>query len=189
MRQLLRKLRLRSNLTGFRSNVSGLSLISLTLRFDPALHNVLPRLPQDLVAREISGWSKEELMTGEALLDRLSEYDQRHRVNIRAAITDALDFRAGALRFSDPEPFRISDLKKLKEGIVAFSQVGVRKTIVGVFAIGFSIILLQVAAVVGSGLKVVGDYAITNIGEALVDECVKYIRQHKSDVSSPTGHS
>jgi hypothetical protein len=150
------------------------TLISLTLRFDERLHNELPRLPIDVVFQDIQGWAREDLPDGEVLLSRLVEPYGRLGLDVRGTIVDALDM-AAVLRFSDPRPLRLADLKNLKDGIVAFSQVGIRKTVVGVFAIGFTIILLQVAFGLGSGLSVATDYAVTHLSKALVDQWVKNI--------------
>jgi hypothetical protein len=153
--------------------VADAALISLTLRFDNAFHNVLASAASELLAAGIDGWEREPLATGDALLDRLAQGD----TNLRAAIIAALDDRAAVLQFSDPIPFRLSDLKRLKEGIVAFSRLTPRAAFVGVIMLGACIIAVQVFWGVGRGLGATSEYAVTEVGKVLVDGLTVRLRE------------
>jgi hypothetical protein len=148
-------------------------LISLTLRFDDALHNVLASTASELLIAEFDGWELEPLATGDALLERLAQGD----TGLRAAIIQALDDRAAVLQFSDPTPFRLPDLKRIKEGIVAFSRLKPRTALVGVITFGACIILIQVSWGVGLGLSATAEYAVTEVGKVLVDGLTARLRE------------
>jgi hypothetical protein len=152
---------------------SNAELISLTLRFDPVLHNIVSDAVPELLRADIEGWTREALGSGDALLDRLAGDDQ----SLRAAIVEALDNRAAVLRFSNPTPFHALDLKRIKEGIVAFSKLPLRTAVVGVFMMGACLIAVQVSWGVGAGLSATAEYAVIEVGKALVDQITARIRE------------
>jgi hypothetical protein len=101
-------------------------------------------------------------------------------VDLRAAIIKALDERAAVLHFTDPTPFRSSDLKRIKEGIVAFSRLAPRTAFVGVIMLGACIIAVQVFWGAGRGLGARTEYAVTEVGKILVDELTARLRETNS---------
>jgi hypothetical protein len=149
-------------------------LISLTLRFHPTLHNIVSdAVPELLRAGLDEGWTREMLGSGDALLDRLAGED----ASLRAAIVAALDNRAAVLQFSDPAPFRAVDLKRIKDGIVAFSRLKPRTAVVGVITLSACLIAVQVSWGVGRGLSATAEYAVIEVGKALVDGITARIRE------------
>jgi hypothetical protein len=148
------------------------ALVSLTIRFGQALHNVLPEHLAAVVAEELEGWERISISSGDALLDLLATTSDGIDQALREAIVTALDDGAAALRFSSPTPFRTFDLKSLASGVAAFAELArsPRKVIVGVAVAASCIIVLQVAWGVGSGLKAVSNYAVTQWGKAVVDK-------------------
>jgi hypothetical protein len=153
--------------------ITDVALISLTLRFDDALHNVLASTASELLIAGFDGWELEPLATGDALLERLARGD----TGLRAAIIQALDDRAAVLQFSDPTPFRLPDLKRIKEGIVAFSRLKPRTALVGVITLSACVILIQVSWGVGLGLSATAEYAVTEVGKVLVDGLTARLRE------------
>jgi hypothetical protein len=113
------------------------------------------------------------LGSGDALLGRLAGED----VSLRRAIVEALDDGAAMLRFSDPTPFHAGDLKRIKDGIVAFSGLKPRTALVGVIMLGACVIAVQVSWGVGAGLSATAEYAVTEVGKALVDGITARIRE------------
>jgi hypothetical protein len=149
-------------------------LISLTLRFQPTLHNIVSDTIPELFRADLAeGWTRETMGSGDALLDRLAGED----ASLRSAIVQALDDRAAMLRFSDPAPFRSGDLKRIKDGIVAFSRLKPRTAFVGVITLGACLIAVQVSWGVGAGLSATAEYAVTEVGKALVDAITARIRE------------
>jgi hypothetical protein len=138
-------------------------LISLTLRFDSSLHNIVSDAVPELLSADLEDWTREVLDSGDALLDRLAGGDH----SLRAAIVAALDDRAAALRFSNPTPFRASDLRRLKDAIVAFSKLKPRTALVGVISLGACLVMVQVSWGVGAGLSTTAEYAVSEVGKAL----------------------
>jgi hypothetical protein len=149
-------------------------LVSLTLRFDPTLHNIVSGVLPELVLADadLQGWILEDFGSGDAFLDRLAGKN----ASLRGAIVQALDDRAAMLRFSDPTPFRAGDLKRIKEGIVAFARLKPRTAFVGVITLGACLIAVQVSWGVGAGLSVTAEYAVIEVGKAVVDGITARIR-------------
>jgi hypothetical protein len=147
-------------------------LISLTLRFDPTLDNIISDAVPELLGADLEGWTREMLGSGDALLDRLAGGDG----SLRAAIVQALDDRAAVLRFSDPTPFHAVELKRIKDGIVAFSRLKPRTAVVGVITLGACLIAVQVSWGLGRGLSATAEYAVVEVGKALVDGITARIR-------------
>jgi hypothetical protein len=148
-------------------------LISLTLRFEPPLHNIVSDVVPELLRADIEGWTREVLGSGDALLDRLAGADH----TLRDAIVAALDDSAAALPFSVPMPLRAAELKRIKDNIVAFSRLKPRTAVVGVFMISACLITLQVSWGVGAGLSTTAQYAVSEVGKALVDRITARIRE------------
>jgi hypothetical protein len=148
-------------------------LISLTLRFHPTLHNIVSDAVPELLRAGLEGWTRGMLGSGDALLDRLAGED----ASLRAAIVAALDNRAAVLQFSDPTPFRAVDLKRIKDGIVAFSRLKPRTAVVGVITLSACLIAVQVSWGVGRGLSATAEYAVIEVGKALVDGITARIRE------------
>jgi hypothetical protein len=149
-------------------------LISLTLRFHPTLHNIVSdTIPELLRTDLVEGWTREMLGSGDALLDRFAGED----ASLRSAIVHALDDHTAMLRFSDPTPFRTGDLKRIRDGIVAFSKLRPRTAFVGVITLGACLIAVQVSWGVGAGLSATAEYAVIEVGKALVDGITARIRE------------
>jgi hypothetical protein len=79
-----------------------------------------------------------------------------------------------------PTPFRYPDLKRLKEGIVAFSRLGPRKAVVGVITLSACLIAVQVSWGMGRGLGAMTEYAVIEVGKALVDGLTARLRETKT---------
>ena len=151
------------------------TLVSLTLRFGESLHNQLPDLMAATLSEEFEGWVRVRVPSGTALLNRLAGRGRPRRA-LRAAIIEALDDRAAALQFSDPRSFRASELLKLATGIAAFTALPGPDVLVGVVVAGSSLIILQTAWGIGTGLGTTAHYAVTQIGKAMVDRVAQKIR-------------
>jgi hypothetical protein len=157
-------------------NFPNAALVSLTLRFGEGLHNLLPEHVAAALDEEFEGWVRVPMASSSALLDRLATTGSDLNPSLRAAIIEALDERAAVLQFSLPTPFRIPDLQRLRTGILGFSKVSPARFFVGVLVAGTCIIALQVAWGIGSGLRTTADYAVTQIGEAVVDRIAQRLR-------------
>lgn len=157
-------------------NFPGATLISLTLRFGDGFHNLMPAHVTATLAEEFEGWVREPLKSGIELINRLATIGSDLNPSLRVAIIEALDERAAALQFSDPSPFRLVDLEKLATGLVAFSKLPRRDLIVGVMRVAGCLILLSVVVGVGTGLLTTTQYAVTEIGNAMVDRVALKLR-------------
>jgi hypothetical protein len=151
----------------------GADLISLTLRFRPTLHNIVSDAVPELIRAGLEGWTREMLGSGDALLDRLADGD----ASLRDAVVAALDNRAAVLQFSDPTPFPAGDLKRIRDGIVAFSRLKPRTAVVGVITLSACLIAVQVSWGVGRGLSTTAEYAVVEVGKALVDGITAKLRE------------
>jgi hypothetical protein len=88
--------------------VSDAELVSLTLRFDNALHNIVSDAALRLLTAGVEGWNREPLTTGDALLARLAGINIAPHADLRAAIIKALDDRAAVLQFSISDAVPVS---------------------------------------------------------------------------------
>jgi hypothetical protein len=147
------------------------SLVSLTLRFDDGLHNLLPGHMAAALQEELEGWVRTATASRDQVLDLLAMVGPELHWPLREAIIVALDHRAAALHFSEPRSFRVRDLLTLATAVTAYSALGSDALVVVALA-GSCFVLLQVFL----GLATVTNYGVTQIGTVLVDRVVEKLR-------------
>jgi hypothetical protein len=147
------------------------SLVSLTLRFDDGLHNLLPGHMAAALQEELEGWVRTATASRDQVLDLLAMVGPELHWPLREAIIVALDHRAAALQFSEPRSFRVRDLLTLATAVTAYSALGSDALVVVALA-GSCFVLLQVFL----GLATVTNYGVTQIGTVLVDRVVEKLR-------------